>query len=89
MDLFQIPWKKIDPIKNKVAVGGANFHYMVYSMCSETLKNILLHNASLDFIVILYKCSLVWPLLDSLEKFISDKKYGRGLLSLYGIKRNF
>ena len=66
-------------------VGGAYFHYMAYS---ETLKNLLLHNGSMDFIVNWYECSLGGPLLDSLKKFWSDKKHGhrgRGLFSLYGI----
>ena len=65
------------------AVGGAYFHYMTYS---ETLKNLLLHNGSMDFIIIWYECSLGGPLLDSLKKFWSDKKHGRrgrGLFSLY------
>ena len=56
------------------AVGGANFHYITYS---ETLKNLLLHNASIDFIVIWYECSLDGLLLDSLKKNWSDKKHGR------------
>ena len=47
------------------SVGGANFHYITYS---ETLKNLLLHNASMDFIVIWYECFLGGPLLDSLTK---------------------
>ena len=47
------------------AVGGANFHYITHS---ETLKNLLLHNASMDFIVIWYECSLGGPVLDSLKK---------------------
>ena len=49
------------------AMGGAYFHYVAYS---ETLnKNLLLPNASMDFIVIWYECSLREPLLDSLKKF--------------------
>ena len=36
--------KKIDPTKTMAAVGGADFHYKTYS---ETLKNLLLHNALL------------------------------------------
>ena len=65
------------------SVGGAYFHYMAYS---ETLKNLLLHNGSMDFIIIWYECSLGGPLLDSLKKFWSNKKHGRrgrGLFSLY------
>ena len=54
-------------------MGGANFHYTTYS---ETLKNLLLHNASMNFIVIWYGCSLGGPLLDSLKKYWSDKKHG-------------
>ena len=50
------------------AVGGDNFHYITYSIYSETLKNLLLHNALMDFIVIGYECSLGEPLLDSLKK---------------------
>ena len=42
-------WRNFDPIKNMAAVGGAYFHYMTYS---ETLKNLFLHNGSVDFIVI-------------------------------------
>ena len=88
VDLFQIPWTNFDLTKNMAAVGGAYYHYMTYS---ETLKN-LLHNGSMDFITIWYECSLGGPLLDSLNKFWSDKKHGhrgRGLLSLYDIKWNF
>ena len=58
--------KKIDPTKNMAAMGGANFHYIAYS---ETLKNLLLHNGSMDFIIIWYECSLGAPLLDSMKKF--------------------
>ena len=45
--------------KNMAAMGGAYFHYMTYS---ETLKNLLLHNGSMDFIVIWYECALGGPL---------------------------
>ena len=48
------------------AVGGAYFHYIAYS---ETFKILLLHNASMDSIIIWYECSLGGPLLDSLKKF--------------------
>jgi hypothetical protein len=44
------------------AVGGAYFHYMAYR---ETLKILLLHNGSMDFIVIWYECFLGEALLDS------------------------
>ena len=46
------------------AVGWAYFHYMAYS---KTLKNLLLHNGSMDFIIIWYECSLGGPLLHSLK----------------------
>ena len=46
-------------------VGGNNFHYITYS---ETLKNLLLHNGLMDFIVIWYECFLGGPLLDSWTK---------------------
>ena len=65
VDLFQILGRKFDPTKNMAAVGRAYFHYMAYS---ETLKN-LLHNGSMDFIIIWYECSLGGPILDSLKKF--------------------
>ena len=48
------------------AVGGACFHYMTYS---KTLKNLLLQNGSMDFIIIWQECSLGGPLQDSLKKF--------------------
>ena len=47
------------------AMGGAYFHYIAYS---KTLENLLLHNGSVDFIIIWYECSLDGPLLDSLKK---------------------
>ena len=47
-------------------VGGANFHIKAYS---EILTNLLLRNASMDFIVIWYECFQGEPLLDSLKKF--------------------
>ena len=47
-------------------VGGAYFHYITYS---EILKILLLHNGSMDYIVIWYECSLGGPLSDSLKKF--------------------
>ena len=50
------------------AVGGANFDYRGITY-SESLKNLLLHNASMDFIVIWYECFLGGPLLDSMKKF--------------------
>ena len=58
--------KKIDLTKNMAATGGANFHYITYS---ETSKNLLLHNASMDFIIIWHECFLGGPLLESLKKF--------------------
>ena len=48
------------------AVGRAYFHYI--ALYSETLKILLPHNGSMDFIVIWYECSLGGPLLDSLKK---------------------
>jgi hypothetical protein len=73
VDLFYIPWRNLGPTKNMAAMSGAYFHCMAYS---ETLKN-LLHNGSMDFIIIWYECSLGGPILDSLKKFWSDKKHGR------------
>ena len=52
------------------AVGGAYFHYIAYS---ETFKILLLHNASMDFIIIWYECSLGEPLLDSWRNFNPTK----------------
>ena len=48
------------------AVGGDYYHYVTYS---ETLKNLLLRNGSMDFIVNWYECALGGPLLDTLKKF--------------------
>ena len=53
------------------AVGGAYFHYITYS---EILKNLLLHNGSMDFIAIWYECSLGEPLVESLKKKINPTK---------------
>ena len=61
------------------AMGGDYFHYIAYS---KTLENLLLHNGSMDFIIIWYECSLGGPLLDSLKKILSDKKHGRSGWSL-------
>ena len=31
VDVYQIPYRKFDHIKNMAAIGGAYFHYMTYS----------------------------------------------------------
>ena len=71
--------------KKMATLGGAYFHYVTYS---TTLKNLLLQNASKDFIIIWQECSLDRPIRDSLKKFGSGKKHGRrrrGLFQLYDI----
>ena len=78
MVLFRIPSKKSIPCRTLVAMATKR----------KNLKNLLLQNGPMDFIVIWYECSLGGPLLDSLNKFWSDKKHsrrGRGLFSLYDI----
>jgi len=70
VDVFQIPQTNFDSTKNMATVGGAYFHYIAYS---ETFKILLLHNASMDFIIIWYECSLGGPLLDSLKNFNPTK----------------
>ena len=48
------------------AMGGAYFHYMTYS---KILKNLLLQNGSMDFIIIRKECSFGESIRDFLKKF--------------------
>ena len=63
------------------AVGGAYFHYMLYS---ETFRNSLLQNVSMNLVIVWHECPLGGPLLD-LEVLIQQTNglCGRGLFSLY------